>query len=240
MVDIHCHILHGIDDGAENFDTSFEMAKLAVESGTTEIFATPHANIPDTECINTSATVSERVKSFNEILVREGVPLKIYTGCEIFAAGDFIKLLKKGNLLTLNNSNYVLVEFDFFEHHASVFMKLEELLSEGYIPVVAHPERYAFIEEDENCINIIKNMGCLIQCNKGSVTGRFGHSAKFIAHEMLVREQVDFIASDAHSSRMRTPILTDAYQMVCELYNKDYADLLFDINPRKILNHEKI
>ena len=71
MVDIHCHILHGIDDGAENFDTSFEMAKLAVERGTTGIFATPHASIPDTECINTSATISERVKSYNEILVRK-------------------------------------------------------------------------------------------------------------------------------------------------------------------------
>lgn len=92
MVDIHCHILHGIDDGAEDFDTSFKMANLAFESGTTEFFATPHANIPDTECINTSSTVSEKVKSFNEILVREGVPLKIYIGCEIFAAGDFIKL----------------------------------------------------------------------------------------------------------------------------------------------------
>lgn len=240
MVDIHCHILHGIDDGAENFDVSFEMAKLAVESGTTEIIATPHANIPGTEQLNTSITILEKVKGFNEILCKEGLPLKIYTGCEIFAAGDFVKLLKKEKLPTLNNTNYVLVEFDFFEHYASVFMKLEELLSEGFVPVVAHPERYAFIEEDENCINIIKNMGCLIQCNKGSVTGRFGRSAKFIAHEMLVREQVDFIASDAHSSRMRTPILTDAYQMVCELYNKAYADLLFNVNPRKILNHEKI
>ncbi len=240
MVDIHCHILHGIDDGAENFDISFEMAKLALESGTTKIIATPHANIPDTDYVNTSATILEKVKSFNEALTREGVPLKIYTGCEIFAAGDFIKLLKKGQLLTLNNSNYVLVEFDFFEHYASVFAKLEELLSEGFVPIVAHPERYAFVEENEECINVIKNMGCLIQCNKGSVTGRFGRAAKFISHEMLVREQVDFIASDAHSSRMRTPILTDAYQIVNELYSKAYADLLFDINPRKILNHEKI
>lgn len=240
MVDIHCHILHGIDDGAENFDISFEMAKLALESGTTKIIATPHANIPDTDYVNTSATILEKVKSFNEALAREGVPLKIYTGCEIFAAGDFIKLLKKGQLLTLNNSNYVLVEFDFFEHYASVFAKLEELLSEGFVPIVAHPERYAFVEENEECINVIKNMGCLIQCNKGSVTGRFGRAAKFISHEMLVREQVDFIASDAHSSRMRTPILTDAYQIVNELYSKTYADLLFDINPRKILNHEKI
>ena len=240
MVDIHCHILHGIDDGAENSDVSFEMAKLALESGTTKIIATPHANIPDTDYVHTSTIILEKVKSLNEALAREGVPLKIYTGCEIFAAGDFIKLLKKGQLLTLNNSNYVLVEFDFFEHYASVFAKLEELLSEGFVPIVAHPERYAFVEENEECINVIKNMGCLIQCNKGSVTGRFGRAAKFISHEMLVREQVDFIASDAHSSRMRTPILTDAYQIVNELYSKAYADLLFDINPRKILNHEKI
>jgi protein-tyrosine phosphatase len=240
MVDIHCHILHDIDDGAESFDTSFEMAMLAVEGGTTEIIATPHANILDGNNESTPVTISEKVKNINAALARENVPLKIYTGCEIFAAGEFIKLLKRGELLTLNNSNYVLVEFDFFEHYASVLAKLEELLSEGFIPVVAHPERYAFVEENGECINAIKNMGCLIQCNKGSVTGRFGRAAKFISHEMLVREQVDFIASDAHSLRMRTPILTDAYQIVCELYNKAYADLLFENNPRKILNHEKI
>ncbi len=240
MVDIHCHILHGIDDGAENFDISFEMAKLAVESGTTEIIATPHANIPDTDCTNIAAIILEKVKTFNEALDRESVPLKVYTGCEIFAAGDFVKLLKNGKLLTLNNSNYVLVEFDFFEHYASVFMKLEELLSEGLIPVVAHPERYAFVEENGECINAIKNMGCLIQCNKGSITGRFGRAAKFISHEMLVKEQIDFVASDAHSSRMRTPILTDAYQIVNELYSKAYADLLFEINPSKLLDSKKI
>lgn len=240
MVDIHCHILHGIDDGAENFEIALDMAALSVQSGTTEIIATPHSNIPDMEFNNTAKVVLEKVDFLNKALARENVPLKIYPGCEIFAAGDFVKLLKSGKLLTLNNSDYVLVEFDFFEHPASVFMKLEQLLSEGFIPVVAHPERYAFVEEDEESINILKDMGCLIQCNKGSVTGRFGPSAKFIAHEMLVRGQVDFIASDAHSSRMRTPILTDAYQMVSELYSKDYADLLFDINPRKIISKQKV
>ena len=180
------------------------------------------------------------MKSFNEALTQEGVPLKVYPGGEIFAAGDFINLLKSGQLLTLNNSDYALVEFDFFEHPASVFMKLEQLLSEGFIPIVAHPERYAFVEDDEDTVSILKNMGCLIQCNKGSLTGRFGASAKFIAHEMLVRGQVDFIASDAHGSRMRTPLLSDAYKMVSELYSTDYARLLFDINPRKIINNQKI
>ncbi len=240
MVDIHCHILHGVDDGAEDFETALDMAELSAQCGTTEIIATPHANIPDFSYENSPGVILEKVKSFNEALTRENIPLRIHPGCEIFAAGDFVNLLKSGKLLTLNNSDYALVEFDFFEHPASVFMKLEQLLSEGFVPVVAHPERYAFVEEDEDSVNILKNMGCLLQCNKGSITGRFGASAKLIAHEMLVRGQVDFIASDAHGSRMRTPSLTDAYQMVSELYSKGYADLLFDINPRKILNNQKI
>ncbi len=240
MVDIHCHIICGVDDGAENLETALDMAELSVENGTTEIIATPHANIPDIHYENSAGIILEKVKQFNEALARESLPLKIYPGCEIFVAGDFVKALKTGKLLTLNQSDYALVEFDFFEHPASVFMKLEQLLSEGFIPIVAHPERYAFVEEDEEAVSILKNMGCLIQCNKGSLTGRFGASAKFITHEMLVRGQVDFIASDAHGSRMRTPLLSDAYKMVSELYSTDYAQLLFNVNPRKIINNQKI
>ena len=240
MIDVHCHILYGVDDGAENIEMAFDMARLASQTGTTEIIATPHANIPGVPYEASIELLSEKVDLLNEAIKQEGVNLKIYPGCEIFGAGDFVKLLKSGKLLTLNYSDYALVEFDFFEHPASVFMKLEELRSEGFIPVVAHPERYAFVEEDERAIDILKNIGCLIQCNKGSLVGRFGTTAKLIAHEMLVRGQVDFIASDAHGSRMRTPIMDDVYGKVCNLYGKDYARALFYDNPRRVINNKKI
>ena len=240
MIDVHCHILYGVDDGAENFEEAFDMAKLAAQSGITEIIATPHANIPGVPYEDSRDVLFERVDSLNKAFVQEGVNLKLYPGCEIFGAGDFIKLLKSGKLLTLNSSDYALVEFDFFEHPASVFMKLEELRSEGFIPIVAHPERYAFVEEDERAIDILKSIGCLIQCNKGSLVGRFGKTAKLISHEMLVRGQVDFIASDAHGSKMRTPIMDDIYEKVCSLYGKDYAKALFYDNPKKVIDNQKI
>ncbi len=240
MVDIHCHILCGVDDGAEDFETSMHMATQAVESGTTAIIASPHANIPDAPFQFSCQSILHDIRDFNLALAKEGIPLTVYPGCEIFGAGDFVKLLKEGKLLTLNNSRYPLVEFDFYEHPASVFMKLEELCSEGFVPIVAHPERYAFVEEDESSIGALKDMGCLIQCNKGSLLGRFGASAKFVAHQMLVREQVDFIASDAHGFDMRTPILEDAYRMVYDLYGEAYAKLLFETNPQKLLKDEAI
>ncbi len=240
MIDVHCHVLCGVDDGAENFEASLQMARQAAEHGTTAIIATPHANIPDAPYEFTCQDILQKVEKFNLALAREGIALTVYPGCEIFGAGEFVKLLKDGKLLTLNNSRYPLVEFDFYEHPASVFMKLEELCSEGFVPIVAHPERYAFVEDDEMSISVLKDMGCLIQCNKGSILGRFGASAKFVAHQMLVRGQVDFIASDAHGFHMRTPILEDAYQVVCDLYGEAYAKVLFETNPQKLLNNEVI
>ena len=240
MVDIHCHILHGIDDGAEAYEVALNMARLAVANGTTSVIASPHANIPGMPFENTVSIVEDCVNALNSAFKNEGIPLTLYPGCEVFASGNFTELLRAGKLPTLNHSDYVLVEFDFYEHPVSVFTKLEELCNEGFIPIVAHPERYAFIEDEPSSAEILKNMGCLIQCNKGSLAGRFGTAAKFASHDMLVRGQVDFIASDAHGADMRTPVLSDAYRTVSDLYGSDYAELLFKINPQKVIENKKI
>lgn len=240
MIDIHCHILYDLDDGAEDINMSVEMAKLAEKNGTAGIIATPHSNVPDFYDNYWSAEISDRISVLNSRLSEEGLKLRIFPGCEIFVAGDFLKLLKSGKLITLNNSIYPLVEFDFYEHPTSVFMKLQQIISEGFIPIVAHPERYAFVNEDESAIKRLKTMGCLLQVNKGSLKGSFGIDAQVSAHEILSKECADFIASDAHSPYRRTPYLADSYETVSELYSKDYAEQIFNINPQLVLNNKKI
>lgn len=240
MVDIHCHILPGFDDGSDNMEESIRMARLAVNGGTTVIVTTPHSNIPGSYQNFFGKDYAQIFKQFNTRLKEENIPLKIYPGNEIFAAEDFIDLIKAKKLLTLNNSDYVLVEFDFIEHSESVYEKLGIILAEGLIPVVAHPERYAFVIEDDSAPFRLKNMGCVLQVNKGSLKGSFGRGAYAVSHAILDMGLADVVASDAHSPYMRTPYLADAYQMICELYSEDYAELLLSKNPSDILDNKKI
>lgn len=240
MFDIHCHILHGLDDGSDNIEESVRMAKLAVENGTNAIVVTPHSNIPDSFQNNFGREYAKKFRELSARLKSEGIPLKIYPGHEIFAAGSFVELIKKKKLLTLNGSDYPLVEFGFTEHPDSVFMKLRSLLAEGLTPIVAHPERYEFVQYEEEAAEYIKKTGCLIQVNKGSLMGKFGRTAQAAAHRIMEARLADFVASDAHSPYIRTPRLANAHEMISELYSYDYAQLLLCENPMKVIGNQKI
>ncbi len=240
MVDIHCHILPGLDDGADNIEESIRMARLAVDGGTQVIVVTPHSNIPDSFQNYFGKTYAEVFKEFRLRLRAENIPLKILPGHEIFATGNFIELIKKKRLLTLNDSDYPLVEFAFTEPAGSVYSKLQLLLAEGFTPIVAHPERYAFVAEDDSAPFRLKNMGCLLQINKGSLKGAFGKNAYVASSNMISYELADFIASDAHSPYMRTPFLADALEMLSEIHSPEYAERLLVRNPALVLLNKKI
>ena len=240
MVDIHCHILPGFDDGSDNIEESVRMAKLAVDGGTKAIIATPHSNIPDSYQNYFDRVYVEKFKLMNSRLAEEKIPLKVYPGNEIFASGNIVELIKKKSLLTLCNSVYPLVEFGFAEHSDSVYEKLQILVAEGLTPIVAHPERYAFVAEDESAPLKLKNMGCLLQINKGSLKGSFGRTAYVVSHSIIRHELAHFVASDAHSPYMRTPYLADAHRIISDIHSEEYADLLLSINPEKVLENKKI
>ncbi|MBO5360723.1 MAG: hypothetical protein J6B25_07785 [Clostridia bacterium] len=240
MVDIHCHILPGLDDGSDNLEESVRMARLAVDGGTKAIIATPHSNVPDSyrnycnkSFVDTFNTLKERIK-------QENIPLKLYAGHEIFASGDIVTLIKTKRLLTLRNSRYPLIEFAFKERAEIVYQKLGELVAEGFTPIVAHPERYAFVAEDEFAPMRLKSMGCLLQVNKGSVKGSFGREAHVVSKSLIKHEVADFIASDAHSPYMRTTYLSDVHEIICDIRSQEYADLLLSINPEKVIRNKKI
>lgn len=240
MIDIHCHILPGLDDGSDNIEESVRMARLAVEGGTRAIIATPHSNVPglyQNHCDKAYVTAYRELKARIE---KEKIPLIILPGHEIYADGDFAGLIKAKKLLTLNNSDYPLVEFGFTEYSGSVYEKLEMLVADGLTPIIAHPERYAFVAEDIFAPFRLKSMGCLLQVNKGSLKGSFGREAFYAAKSIIENELADFLASDAHSPYMRTPYLADAYDIVCEMRSEKYAELLTVQNPIKILQNKKI
>lgn len=240
MVDIHCHILPGLDDGSDNIEESVRMARLAADGGTTAIIATPHSNIPGSFSNYCDSQYNEKFDALKKRIREEAIPLEIYKGHEIFAAGDVVGMIESQKLLTLGNSDYPLIEFDFDVSSERVFRKLSELVAEGFVPVVAHPERYSFISEDDDALTKLKKLGCLLQINKGSLKGSFGRRAYTVSHKIIKRELADIVASDAHSPYMRTPYLVDAYNIVSEIRSGEYADLLLRKNPKKILQNKKI
>ncbi len=240
MIDIHCHILFGLDDGSDNIEESVRMAQIAVNSGIKAVVATPHSNVPNSHQNFWCEDIANRLNQLNQRLEQDQIPLKVFPGNEIFANGDIVEMLKTRKLLALNNSIYPLIEFDTYERSASAYRQLEALVAEGFTPIVAHPERYAFVHEDTNAILRMKRRGCLLQINKGSIKGSFGKSAYYISRKMISKQLADFVASDAHSPYMRTPFLAEAHEEVSLMSSFDYAELILNQNPAKVILNKKI
>ena len=234
MIDIHSHILPGLDDGSGSLGESLAMARMAVDSGITAIIATPH-------CItDRREEVLESWRLLKQALEESEIPLKLYPGMEIFGTDETVRLLKERKLLTLNGSRYPLVEFDFGATGETETLLLYGLCKAGYRPIVAHPERYAFIQRNPVLVNRWVRMGCLMQVNRGSILGRFGRQAQAMAVEMVERGFAVAVATDAHSCRSRTPWMLDIREVLTREISGLCAKTLLQDNPRKILRNERL
>ena len=229
MIDLHCHILPGLDDGAQSLEESLEMAVLAAGQGIRRIVATPH-------CITGSAReVTQNVAMLRQLLEEVRVPLQVYPGMEIFGTYDTARLLRQQKLLTLNGSRYPLIEFDFDTDGEEETEVLQQVIAAGYIPVVAHPERYSYVWRMPRIVNRWKQMGCLFQINRGSLLGRYGLAAQEMSLELVHRGFATVVATDAHSPAVRTPRTRDVYQLLSQEISPIAADVLMKHNPERIL-----
>lgn len=234
MIDLHSHILPGMDDGARDLEESLRMADLAVRSGVTAMVATPHCAGDRTE------EVRESLAYLRAGLRSAGIPLRVYAGMEIFGSPYTAEMLQRGQLLTLAGSRYPLIEFDFESDGERETEVLQRVLQAGFVPLVAHPERYRYIRENPELINLWKRMGCLFQVNRGSLLGRFGPGARAMGLELTGRGFATVVASDAHSASMRTPWMGDIWEQLSRRFAPDAAVWLLRDNPRRILKNEQI
>lgn len=240
MYDIHCHIIPYVDDGSGSIIDSVEMASLAAKAGVKAMIATPHSNIPNVFENYWTDLFDEKIQILNTELSKREIDIKIYPGQEIFYHGDVLYLLKTGRLITLNNSEYVLIEFDFDTRETEVFEAVRNLVSQGYKPIVAHPERYGFVYENPDSIGMLKSVGACIQLNGDSIIGRLGSRPMKVSRYLLEKQLADIVASDAHSQYLRTPDLSEVHEFVCSYFSYDYADLIFNNNPLCVLNDKEI
>lgn len=243
MIDIHTHILPGIDDGAYNMDMALDMADIAVSSGTSVIVATPHADL-DNARARFQNYYGDRFQyhldDFRRELDKEGIPLTVLSGQEIYMKRDTISKINENKLISLNHSDYYLVEFEFDEDPAVMEIRLMQLMENGCIPIIAHPERYYAIQDDPRWIYTWAHAGCLIQINRGSVLGSFGDECKAVSDYLLDHNLVTCVATDAHSSRRRTTFMEDLCDYLEDVYSYDFAKKLLYDNPKKIIENRKI
>lgn len=240
MIDIHAHILPGIDDGARDIYDTLEMAHIAAESGVTAIVATPHCNIPGYFDNYFGEAYKEVYQKAVTAIQKESIPIQLLPGMEVYGTYNLPELIVNKKIMPLNQSRYILIEFAFDEDPDFASDLLDRVREVGARPVVAHVERYEFVQEDPNLIYEWWKKGYAIQVNKGSLLGNFGRSAERTAHRLLRHGLVSVVASDAHGPHRRTPYLKEAYQEVCADYTSTLADRLFQKNPSQICKNEAI
>jgi len=212
MVDIHSHILPGVDDGSIDMDTTINMLENAERCGTKAIIATPHyyRGYFATEY----EEVVRLVDNLREDIGSRGMKIDVYPGQEVFLGKHTLEMYKSGIIRGLNASRYLLVEMPMQDYDKSFLDIVYELRLLGAVPVIAHPERYMYIMDNLSIINPFVEEGCLFQVNTGSITGIFGKPVQKTARALIENGLCNFVASDAHTNHRRCTGLCDAFDTV--------------------------
>lgn len=212
MIDIHSHILPGADDGAKTESNSLSMAQAAIEEGITQIVASPHHKNRTYE--NYRNEIRSNVAVLNKLYQSKGMQLEVLPGQEVRIYGEIETDLQNGEIQTVNDSKYLLIEFpsDAVPHYASQLFY--DLQMNGIIPVIVHPERNRELLNDHRKIYELVQNGALTQVTAASVVGKFGKQIETFTHQLLEANLTHFVASDAHNTTSRGFYLRDAYRYI--------------------------
>ena len=238
MIDFHSHILPGIDDGSRDIEETINMIKEAYDAGFTQIVSTSHFYLRHYE-----VEEKERIEYINEInqkMQELGYNIQILVGSEIYITNDMVNLLDEHKASSINNSRYVLFELSFIERPQNLTEIIYNLLSNNYIPIIAHPERYKYVQKDPNILLDLLELGVLFQSNYGSIIGQYGKEAKKTVKLLLKNNFIHFLGTDVH----RQNTIYNAVDEAIETLHKEISDKkieeLTTINPSLVLEDEDI
>lgn len=231
FIDIHTHILPGLDDGPKSLQESIALARCYERAGVKRVIATPHF-IPGTAWAPTKEKVRRSVQTLQEKLNEEGIVLKIESGMEVAYHGKMADRIKAGDLLPLGNSGYYLVEPAFHGEQGSFLTTVSLLLQQSIKIIIAHPERIIRFQEQPELIEKVVKEGALLQINAGSLLGEFGQKSKAMADLLVEHQLFHFFASDAHNHDKRAPITTEEWYTLgsCSLVSNICSTCLQNIH----------
>ena len=234
MIDIHCHILPNVDDGSKSINETRDLLNKAKSEGISDVIITPHFSKPD----NYTSKADILKTKFNELNNNcLDIGVNLYLGNELMIDKNLDELLTNSEVLSLNNSKYVLVEFPFGGYKREYDDYLLNIALSGYKIIIAHPERYKWvIEEPDLYIDKFINDGYYIQCNSSFIHNT---SQKKFVFNLIENQKIHFIASDGHN--MFRPIsLKESYELISKRFDEDISKVLFMENPRRLLDNENI
>lgn len=223
-VDIHTHILPGVDDGAKSREDAFAMARAAQGHGTAIVVATPHMDFAGKDLAGASGVIRSGAHALAAALASSGMSIRVLPGMEIAMDLHLPSLLECGEALTIGDAGkYVLVELPFQQIPECAEKVVFDLSSAGYVPVIAHPERCAGVARDPNRMYPLVRAGALGQVNAGSLTGAFGRSIRNVAEILLRHRLAHVIASDGHSPADRPCRLDEAFAVASRILGREGA-----------------
>lgn len=235
MIDLHCHILPAIDDGAKDLSVSIEMARMAVEDGITTTVCTPH--ITPGIYNNDAWIIHEEIGRLQQALAENQIDLELLTGADIHIAPDLAQKLADGVYPSVAGTKYFLFEPPHHVVPPRIVELARQLLDLGYVPVLTHPERLTWIDGHYHIVEQLDEAGCAVQITAGAITGRFGKQPQYWSERMLDEGRVDIIASDAHNLTGRPPILSAARDAVSERLGEGAGQAMVLENPLLILQN---
>lgn len=232
-IDMHAHILPGLDDGAKDSAVALEMLGRAQAEGIREIILTPHykpmRHNPQPETVRRALYQLEKLKE------TAGISTRLYLGNEVYYSSDVIEAFRKKRVFTMAGSACVLIEFSPAENYAYIRKAAYTLLAEGYVPILAHVERYRCLMEKKVRAEELYDMGCHLQINASSITGENGMKSKQNVKWLLAREFVSFVGTDCHDDRKRMPEMAKAATYVAKKYGETYCREVFRDNAAALI-----
>ncbi|MCR5748153.1 MAG: capsular biosynthesis protein [Lachnospiraceae bacterium] len=231
MIDIHCHALYGVDDGAVDREMSIGMLKDAAAQGVTAIVLTPHYRK------GMFSYPLEKIQAAYQDLYEEAenIGLSLYSGCEYHVDSDMGENFNQGRCLTLAGSDYVLAEYGYETTYDFIRKSLNNLAAHGYSPVIAHAERYEVFIKKPQLLREMRDMGAKVQINADSVIGKEGFWTKQLCKKIIKEHLLDIVASDSHNMTDRGNHMKECYLYIAKKFGEERAKKLMEINPGKII-----
>jgi len=238
MIDLHSHIIYSVDDGSRSLEESIAILKEAYRKGITDMVATPH--YMKGAMTSTPQVVDEKLKVIRERLIEENIDLNLYSGHEVYVDASIFEDLENDRINTIQGTGYLLIELPLSQELNNLENLIFELQIKGYSVILAHPERYHFVQQDIHVLDDLVNGGLLLQLNISSLIGRYGEASQKTAKELLRASMIHVLGTDVHHEDSYNLGIEESIEVIQKLVTKEMYEDLLENNGRKVLNNAAV